>query len=256
MKRIVESLLFALMAALGCAPQPTFGQSVTLPAKIDAKAGRPIFVSPVIDGDDVAWTVDAGLDDWVAMLPPDVQKNFGASKIFYADKGTYTVRAWTAKVIGGKAKLSDIAVCVITVDGGAPPVPPPAPPAPPPSPPAPPPPIPTALQVSLQISYSAELDPVKSTKAAALADLLGSAVSVAQASGKVTTAKGLTDLIDTAFLAHPSLGKGSLPTTVRAVGAYLATVLPTSPTAPADAAYWAKAAAAYGDVSTALKGVK
>jgi hypothetical protein len=128
MKRI--ALLLLLLAS------PAWGQSVTLPKTVEAKASRPIFVSPIVDGDDLAWEIDAGLDDWVRLLPPDVAKNFGTSKIFYADKGTYTIRAWTAKVVGGKAKLSDVATCAIVVDGGGPkPDPKPDPkPIPPPDP--------------------------------------------------------------------------------------------------------------------------
>ena len=120
---------YLLCLAILLSPPFAFSQSVTLPAEVKAKAGRPVFINPVVDGDDVHWEIDAGLDDWVTLLPPEIAKNFGNTKIFYADKGTYTVRAWTAKVIGSKAKLSPVATCIIVIDGGnkPPPVDPPKP---------------------------------------------------------------------------------------------------------------------------------
>lgn len=136
MIRLALTMLLILAHALAAS-----GQSVALPPEIKAKSGRPIFVSPIVDGDDLKWEIDPGLDDWIALLPPEVAKNFGASKIFYAEPGSYVVRAWTAKAIDGKAKLSDIAVLKIIVDGGKPipPVPPtpPTPPKPPEPPPSP-----------------------------------------------------------------------------------------------------------------------
>lgn len=134
MKKIVLIVL-----ALAAAWQPDLrGQSVTMPKVIVQKAARPIFVSPAVDGDDIRWEVPPGLDDWVAMLPPEVQKNFGNAKIFYGDAGTYILRAWTAKVVGGKAKLSDVAVCKIVIEGKDPTPMPPPPPPPPPQGPVPP----------------------------------------------------------------------------------------------------------------------
>lgn len=126
-KFLFAFLLFAL---------PTFGfaQSVTFESPIiNGKANRPVFVTPKVDGDDLMWEIDKGLDDWVKMLPADVAKNFGNAKIFYAEKGTYTVRAWTAKVVNGKAKLSEVAIVTIVIEGGGPtpgPGPGPTPPAP------------------------------------------------------------------------------------------------------------------------------
>ncbi len=141
MKPLLRSLI-----ALACVfflHAPGHAQSVTLPPSISVKANRPIFVSPVIDGDDVRWQIDEGLDDWIKLLPADIAKNFGSTKIFYADKGTYTVKAWTAKFVNGKAKLSDVATMTIIVEGGVPPPLPPDPPKPP-LPPDPPAPIPLA----------------------------------------------------------------------------------------------------------------
>lgn len=112
---------FLSLAVLFVAAFQSHAQSVKFEKPfIEVKAGRPIFISPVVDGDDIRWEIADGLDDWVQLLPPDIRKNFGNAKIFYADKGTYTVRAWTAKVISGKAKLSDVATVVIVVEGGKP----------------------------------------------------------------------------------------------------------------------------------------
>lgn len=118
MKKLILLLLL-------CCPSASIAQSVSFETPIiNGKANRPVFVTPKVDGDDLMWEIDKGLDDWVKMLPGDVAKNFGASKIFYADKGTYIVRAWTAKIVDGKAKLSPVATVTIVIEGGAPPVPP------------------------------------------------------------------------------------------------------------------------------------
>jgi hypothetical protein len=165
MKRL--AILLLLLAS------PAWGQSVTLPKTVEAKASRPIFVSPILDGDEIHWEIDSNLDDWVKLLPPDVAKNFGNSKIFYADKGTYTIRAWTAKVVGGKAKLSDVATCVIVVDGGGPkpgpiiPTPPDVKPTPP-KPIDPPAPIPAPGFRVLMVYESADLHKMPPAQLAAL----------------------------------------------------------------------------------------
>ena len=90
-------------------------QSITLPSKINATLDTLIYVSPVVDGDDVGWDIDPGLVDALTPLP-DVQTKMGFNRIFFANTaGTYTVRAWTAKVVDGKAKLSNVVTCLIVV---------------------------------------------------------------------------------------------------------------------------------------------
>lgn len=222
---------------------PAFGQSVSLPKLIEAKPSRPIFVSPIVDGDDLAWEIDSGLDDWVKLLPPEVAKNFGNSKIFYADKGTYTIRAWTAKVVSGKAKLSDVATCVIVVDGGGPKPPPP-----------PPPPPPSVLQQTLQAAYALDADPDKASKVAALADLLANVVATAKGSGAITGTVAFAAYVHNAAELHKGIGPGAIPKTRAAVGVYLNSVLPRA--GSTDEAYWTKASLEYGTVAQALKGVR
>ena len=201
-----------------------------------------------MDGDDIGWTVDPGLDDWVKLLPPEVGKNFGYAKIFYADKGTYEVRAWTAKVVGGKAKLSDVATCIIVVEGG----PKPPPPIPPPVPP-PPAPVDTPLYRSLKAAYDADLDLDKSVKALKFADILEGAVPAAKAGGRVKTASDFVALTHQAT--DLAIGAGAIPTVRKAVGAYLQTVLPRESTTPANDAYFAKAASEFGFVAMTLRSI-
>lgn len=159
--RFLYSLLLTTLS-LGA----VFGQSVSFPSpEIQTKAQRPIFVTPTVDGDDLTWDIPDGLDDIISQFPPEVAKNFGNTKMFYADKGVYVIKVRTAKIVGsrpavgqdgkpvlddkgqplnvgGTAKLSKVATLTITVDGGLPPVPPvpPTPPVPPvpPVPPTPP----------------------------------------------------------------------------------------------------------------------
>jgi hypothetical protein len=238
MKRASSLLLLFALAV------PGWGQSVVLPKTLDAKAGRPIFLSPLVDGDDLKWEIDAGLDDWVAMLPPEVAKNFGQSKIFYGEKGTYTIRAWTAKVVDGKAKLSPISTCIITVDGGRPP-------------PVPdPPPVPTsALQRSLQAAFTLDTDTDRTAKVAALADLWGNFVPAAKKSGTVTTSADL--MAKGAAAANIAVGPSAttIPNVRKAIGVYLQSVLGSTSVA-ADEAFWTRADTEFRNVATALKGLK
>lgn len=128
--------IFAAIALISISNQ-TIAQSVKFPNNtITAKAGRPIFVNPIIDGDDVYWDIPGGLDDWVGLLPKEVGDKFGNAKIFYGDPGTYTLKALTSKVVNGKAKLSPLVTLTIVIEGilPQPPVPVPDPPGPKPQP--------------------------------------------------------------------------------------------------------------------------
>jgi len=117
-----------------------------------------------------------------------------------------------------------------------------------------PPPTPSALQKALQDAYNADLDPAKSAKTPVLADLLAGVVPAAQSSGKIKTAKDLQTLVKSAT--DLAIGAGAIPSVRSAVGSYLVTVLGTNVSAPADAAFWAKASSEYGYVALTLKGVK
>lgn len=109
-------------------------QSVTLPAELKVKVGRPIILNPIVDGDFVKWDIDPGLDDFIALLPKAQQDLFGNTRILYgSEEGTFTARCWTAKVVAGKAVPSDVAKITIIVGKGTP-VPPPVPPGPKPDP--------------------------------------------------------------------------------------------------------------------------
>lgn len=118
---------------------------------------------------------------------------------------------------------------------------------------------PTALEQEIRNAYAQDADADKATSAARLSTVLAGVVTAAKAKG-ATTAKEVADYAHSATLNMVD-GAGvttatKLLKTRAAVGAYLATQLPTAATAPADASYWTQATKAYADVAAALKGVK
>ncbi len=139
-------------------------------------------------------------------------------------------------------------------------VPPINPPVAPPVvvPPVPPTPVavpPTSiLQTSIQTAYEAELDPSKSTHTRDLADLFGNVIAAAKASGTVKTHKDLQTKVHAA--ADLAIGPTAIPKVRAALGAYLATVLPTDPNGVADDAYWVSVGVSYKAAADALNGVK
>lgn len=121
-----------------------------------------------------------------------------------------------------------------------------------------PPPVPIPVPVdpltqALQAAYAADKDTDKSKQLPVLAEVLGSVIAAARASGKVATTKQLQDAVHQAT--DLAVGAGKLAETRKAVGAYLVTKLGTQNQNMTDA-IWATAAAEYAAVSNALKGVR
>lgn len=115
--------------------QRSCGQEVKLPAEVKVPVGRLAAVTVDWSGDDVKWDAPADLDCFREYDPDG--KRVRLRLIGYAP-GKYRLTAVAAK--GGR--LSDFAVCIITIGEPVPPVPPgPVPPGP--TPPEPPTPIPT-----------------------------------------------------------------------------------------------------------------
>lgn len=159
--------------------------------------------------------------------------------------GVYDLAA--TSFTGGKFTLT-----TWRITAGKGPIPPPPGPDPVPPVPVPPPPSPTpsALQKSLEAAYYAETDPKKSANTTALGDLFANVVAAAKASGKVKTHKDMQTAVKTAT--DLAIGPTAIPEVRKAVGAYLVTVLPTTPSVAADENYWAKAASEYGYVAIEL----
>jgi len=114
MKRISSLSLTFLLATTASA------QSVKLPDAVAVAPGRLAAVTVEYDGDDLRWRVSSDLDVF-REFDPDPRK-IRLRLIGYAP-GRYELTAVACK--GGK--LSDFAVCVITVGVPAPPPPPPPP---------------------------------------------------------------------------------------------------------------------------------
>ena len=117
-------------------PAAARAQSVELPKTLSVEAGRLGAVAVKYDGDDVKYAVDPQLD---AFREYDPDPKVIRLRVQGFREGTYRVIAVAAK--GGR--LSDFAVCTVTVGKPVPPTPPqpPTPPVPP-TPPAPPEPAP------------------------------------------------------------------------------------------------------------------
>lgn len=126
----------SVLALLGVVAVANYAsaQSVKLPTEVKAQVGRMAAVRIEYDGDDVRWFVSPELDVFreYSADPKDVRL-----RVLGYTRGQFQVIAISAK--GGK--LSDFAVCAVTIGDPLPPVPPPAPPGPPvpPNPPTPPP---------------------------------------------------------------------------------------------------------------------
>lgn len=119
------------------------GQTVKMPATLETPVGRLAAVAIEHDGDDVTWIVPPALDVF-REYDPDA-KRIRLRLIGYVE-GKYTLSAVTAKTVDGKAKLSPVAVCDITVGK-----PKPIPPTPDPQPDPDPKPTPTPQKVFVSI---------------------------------------------------------------------------------------------------------
>ncbi len=200
----------------------------SLPFKINASPGAA----------DYRWSIPAGVT---------ATENDDVLHVTAAPKGEYTVSC-RVLVVDFSAKATKRTTESLTFNVGDVTPPEPIPVVPPPV---------SSLQRSLQAAYTADADPDGAVKLASLSELLGSVVGVAKASKKMAVAKDFTTYVDNAVNLHPKIGKGSLPLTERAIGAYLSKAMaPALASTPCDEAYWEKAGAAYAAVADALKGVK
>jgi hypothetical protein len=143
-----------------------FSQSVKLPEAVKVQPGRLASVKIEYDGDDVKWIVDSKLDIFREFTTDPKQIIL---RLQGFDKGTYQVIAVACKA----GKLSDFAVCLVTVGDPVPPPTPPAPPGPtPPNPgptPVPPGPVPPTpppfpndpVAIRIQTAFKADVEPLE-----------------------------------------------------------------------------------------------
>lgn len=126
-------------------------QTVKMPTEVKALSGRMAAVKIEYDGDDVKWFVSPELDVFreYSADPKDVRL-----RVLGYTRGQFQVIAIAAKA----GKLSDFAVCTVTIGEPLPPVPPPTPPGPP-VPPTPVPPAPPADPVSDRLRAALGRDP-------------------------------------------------------------------------------------------------
>lgn len=157
-------LLSAIVLLFSCSMG--FSQTVKLPETVKVLPGRLASVKIEYDGDDVKWIVDSKLDIFREYTPDPKQIIL---RLQGFDRGTYQVIAVACKA----GKLSDFAICLVTIGEPLPPVPPtptppgptPVPPGPAPVPPGPtPPPTPfpnDPVALRIQTAFKADADPVE-----------------------------------------------------------------------------------------------
>lgn len=146
----VVALLFACQLATA--------QTAKLPDAVKVQPGRLASVKIEYDGDDVKWVVDKQLDIFREYTTDPKQILL---RLQGFEKGTFQVIAVACKA----GKLSDFAVCLVTV--GDPPLPvppnPPVPPGPTPPPVPPTPPVPNdPVAQRIQLAFKSDADPLES----------------------------------------------------------------------------------------------
>ena len=209
---------------------------VTLPAEVRAEPGQYVDVDAETNCTTILWTLpDAGLHQF----PPHALRSGNHVIVAASRVGRYRVQAQSAS--GGVP--TPVATCWVVV-GGAPPVPP-VPPVPPnPNDP---------FGQALQAAYTAETDAGKAASKASLAALYRQSADTA-GNPSVATWGALVDVMSDAA---KSIGvSGKLPGVQAAVQAELRKELPTSRTAPLDAAGRSLAGRNFTKVATALEGVR
>lgn len=138
MKRAVAFLLLLV-------PATARAQSIQLPATVTVPQPGLVVVTPTtVDADCVRWF---SLDPGLQLIPNNLLKSDQTAVGVAVSTGTYRLRAVAAKDVGGKAAMSPVAECVVTVGQG-------------PTPPNPPNPPDTFLQ-AVTAAYQKEADPKK-----------------------------------------------------------------------------------------------
>lgn len=238
--------LFVLVFLAG----PVAAQSITIPTTVQVDApGLIVIRATAIDADDARFYP---LSPGIQTFPPDVIPP--NPKVFLGlalAPGTYKIGVVPAKDVGGKAKIGDAQVCVVTVGTPTPPTPP-VPPAPP-TPPA-------ALVQAIQTAYTLD----KATDASAATNLANLAKVYAYLAssagiGNVTTVNDWSQAVKAGQDYATSLGvlTTTLPNVQAAVGAAFVTAVPSAasgsgPISAADravaTAFFSQAAQACGQV--------
>lgn len=207
--------------------------ALTLPAAVQGKVGRYVYVKATTEAKNVRWfSLDPGLD-----VDPELElRDPNAVAVIGDAAGVYRLEA-VASVDDAIAR----AVCNVTI--GTPPGPGPTPPPGPADP----------FAKSVQDAWGQETDPNRVAQAQQLAALYKEAEATANDAGLMT----LNDLYATLQAASAKLlPTAALPKVRAAVAAYLSAQLGTAPATPLDASLRAKAVAAFAAAAAALGGLK
>jgi hypothetical protein len=186
-----------------------FSQTVKLPETVKVLPGRLASVKIEYDGDDVKWVVDKQLDIFREFTTDPKQILL---RLQGFERGTYQVIAVACKA----GKLSDFAVCLVTVGEPTPPVPPTPPTPPGPTPPVPPTPTPfpnDPVAIRIQTAFKADPDPVEGKIKSSLT--LSAFFSAMSAHVKDPSVKTVGDLLSDYKAAVPAVLKPTDITGVR-----------------------------------------
>lgn len=242
------------MAILGGAPLPPAppvpAPALSLTVPKDIKLGEQF----VVTSNSVAPVVWAqhgmkGMRGHIGQETQGADKRYvGSYAVTIHQKGVFPLGAFSTDQSKNQTQSWQI---IDTTDPVPSPSPTPGPPVPPSPPPAP---IATPLMIALQAAYALDTDSNKAASVASLSQLIVSIVPIAKASGQVTKAADFQASLHSA--ATLAIGATAIPKTRAAVGAYISSQLPTSPSWPVDAAYWDSATNACNALTEAFKGVK
>lgn len=237
---LLSGCLTPAVAADPTPPDPK-APAVAMPSEVKAKAGRYARVTVSYVGDDVKWWIDdvdaVDLFQEYNPKPNEIVLRVGG------DAGTYHLHAIAASCANGKAALSKVGDCLVTIGAPQPPTPPGPTPGPTPSP--------DSFTSAVQLAYNKDTDASKARKVAFL-----SAVYKAGEALLTADVKTYADLFSQVSVAvHvPNIGvpKGGLPNVMATIGDELNRTFGTDPAAAVDAtkvrAEFAKIADALGRV--------
>lgn len=220
-------------------PQPGFQLTLDVPAEITPHGGYARF-TPKTNAVSIVYVGLDGIDPFPSEELRDARRFL--LPVGGVAEGRYRFAAVAAGPDGVQAR-ADFVVLV-----GNSPIPPPGP-----KPPGPLPQPADPLVAAFHAGYLLDADPDKAALVGKLAELFGSTVAAAKASGKILTLFQLQQSAHAA--ADIAVGKGKLLNTRKAVSAYLQSKLGTA-SKPMTDDLWTQVGGEFAAVSAALKGVK
>lgn len=249
MKR--ASLFLVLVVAGTALAQPPVRKkdapTISLPANVQAQPGTFVIVEAQnFMGDDIAWMV---LDQGLSMIPTSLLARRDVAVVMGMTPGNYRLIAIAATVgPDGRASLSPIAVCVVTIGNIPPgPGPGPIPPGPTPGPTDP-------FAAPLSAAFAVDATANKAGAVRQLAAVYRTLASTAVPDPSLATMADLWRVETQAGTA--AVPKGQLTTVRTALAGELSAQLGVNGSQPLDAATRSKVAAQFNRMASLLEGLQ